>query len=158
MHGNRDFLIGKQFADQAKITLIDDPCVLEMPEKNILLMHGDLLCTGDKSYQYFRKFVRNRLVKQLYLALPLKLRQILAAKIRQKSRAKNARLKVIDVTQKGIKRYLNHDKILIHGHTHLKAIHRNPNVTRYVLGDWFKSGSYIQIDTKSNISLHDYDG
>ncbi len=153
MYGNRDFLIGKTFARKAKLELIPDPYVLNLEHKAILLMHGDLLCTDDKSYQIFRQFVRNKLIQKLYLALPRPLRQKIAQKIRGQSKHKNAQYKVIDVTEKGIQKYLNQYQTLIHGHTHMLNVHYEKGYTRYVLGDWFNSGSYIHIDTNENISL-----
>lgn len=153
MYGNRDFLIGKAFAQKAKVTLIDDPYLLQLTHKETVLMHGDLLCTDDTSYQVFRRFVRNRFIKKLYLSLPAKTRQQIAQKIRLKSKQKNEKYKIIDVSPKGIKQYLGDNKLLIHGHTHLFNIHHEKTYTRYVLGDWFNSGSYIHIDRDENIAL-----
>lgn len=153
MHGNRDFLIGKTFAQKSKVTLINDPYLLQLKHQDIVLMHGDLLCTDDKSYQIFRYIARNPLVKKLYLSLSAKTRQRIAQKIRAKSKQKNKKYKIIDVTPKGIKRYLDDNKLLIHGHTHLFNTHHEKNYTRYVLGDWFTTGSYIHIDHNENIKL-----
>ncbi|WP_116964071.1 UDP-2,3-diacylglucosamine diphosphatase [Fastidiosibacter lacustris] len=156
MSGNRDFLIGQRFAKRAKITLVSDPHVLVLSKITILLMHGDLLCTDDKSYQIFRKIVRNKLIQWLYLRLPLRLREKLAKGIRITSHKKNAKYKVIDVTEKGIQKYLGKHKTLIHGHTHLFNIHHQQNYIRYVLGDWFKNASYVHIDRHCNIHLLRY--
>lgn len=153
MHGNRDFLIGNIFEKTTKVILIKDPYLLKLRHKKILLMHGDLLCTNDKSYQIFRKFVRNTLIKKLYLSLPALTRQKIAQKIRLKSKQKNEKYKIIDVTSKGIQQYLGKKKLLIHGHTHLLDIHYEKTYTRYVLGDWFDSGSYIHINHDENIAL-----
>ncbi|WP_440617617.1 UDP-2,3-diacylglucosamine diphosphatase [Cysteiniphilum sp. 6C5] len=153
MHGNRDFLIGKTFVQKTQVILIDDPYLLQLKHKNIVLMHGDLLCTNDRSYQIFRCIVRNLLVKKLYLSLSAKTRQRIAQKIRAKSKQKNKKYKIIDVTSKGVKRYLGDNKLLIHGHTHLFNTHYETSYTRYVLGDWFNTGSYIHIDHDENIKL-----
>lgn len=153
MHGNRDFLIGESFVKSAKILLIDDPYLLQLKHKHILFMHGDLLCTNDKSYLLFRKFVRNTLIKKLYLLLPPHTRQKIAEKIRHQSQQKNKKYKIIDVTAKGIQKYLGKHKFLIHGHTHLINIHHEQSYMRYVLGDWFNSGSYIHINFNENIAL-----
>ncbi len=155
MHGNRDFLLGKEFAKLSQVTLIDDPYVLVRDERSFLLMHGDLLCTDDKSYQYFRKFVRNTLIQRFYLMLPLSLRRKLANKIRHQSQQKNARYKIIDVTEKGISQYISDYPILIHGHTHQQGVHHKSAYTRYVLGDWFHSGNYLKIDSDNSISVVD---
>src|SRR5690554_3190164 len=41
MHGNRDFLIGEDFCQQAGATLLADPSVVDFNGKKVLLMHGD---------------------------------------------------------------------------------------------------------------------
>lgn len=156
MHGNRDFLIGQKFAQLSGVTLIPDPFVLTGGQQEILLMHGDLLCTDDKSYQLFRKVVRNFFIKALYLSLPLKIRRKIAQIIRQQSQKKNIYLKIIDVTTKGINHYIKHYPVLIHGHTHLFNCHQSKNYIRYVLGDWYKSGSFIKIE-HNTISLEKYE-
>ena len=51
MHGNRDFLIGTKFASSSGFELLNDPTIEEMFGNNVLLMHGDLLCTEDHDYQ-----------------------------------------------------------------------------------------------------------
>ena len=60
MHGNRDFLIGPAFVSSSGMKLLTDPYAEEMFGKSVLLMHGDLLCTGDIDYQSFRKTSRDR--------------------------------------------------------------------------------------------------
>ena len=54
LHGNRDFLIGTKFASSSGFELLHDPTIEEMFGNNVLLMHGDLLCTEDLDYQAFR--------------------------------------------------------------------------------------------------------
>src|SRR5690606_3806937 len=43
--GNRDFLIGKAFADAAGLTLLPDPSIIEVANRRIVLTHGDAACT-----------------------------------------------------------------------------------------------------------------
>ena len=54
MHGNRDFLLGEDYARRAGMTILPDPAVVLLHGKPTLLMHGDLLCTDDVAYQRFR--------------------------------------------------------------------------------------------------------
>ena len=61
MHGNRDFLLGKVFCQQAGCHLLNDPCVVELNGEQVLLMHGDSLCTTDLAYMRLRKVLRNPL-------------------------------------------------------------------------------------------------
>ena len=72
MHGNRDFLIGEKFCEDTGITLLDDPCKLELFGKATLLMHGDLLCTKDVDYQEFRNASRDPQWRKEFLNKPNK--------------------------------------------------------------------------------------
>ncbi|MGB0503774.1 MAG: UDP-2,3-diacylglucosamine diphosphatase, partial [Thalassolituus sp.] len=45
MHGNRDFLMGEQFANQCGGTLLDEGTIITVGNDRALLMHGDSLCT-----------------------------------------------------------------------------------------------------------------
>ncbi|MCF6764798.1 UDP-2,3-diacylglucosamine diphosphatase [Thiotrichales bacterium 19S3-7] len=147
MHGNRDFLIGKTFAANSGIQLIQDPYYLHWQNQLIALMHGDLLCTDDQRYLRYRKVVQSRWFKWLFLHLPLALRNKMADKMRQKSKNRKRYEIEFDATDKGINRYAKDAQIIIHGHTHKLAIHKHHSKTRYVLGDWHKNQySYIQIN------------
>src|SRR5581483_1157822 len=59
MHGNRDFLIGDDFARASGCRLIPDPTVVDLYGTRTLLMHGDVLCTDDVDYLAFRKVARD---------------------------------------------------------------------------------------------------
>src|SRR5690554_5388042 len=63
MHGNRDFALGESFCKQAGCTLLKDPSIIAPFGQSILLMHGDLLCTQDISYQRMRRVLHNPLIK-----------------------------------------------------------------------------------------------
>ncbi len=128
MHGNRDFLIGERFCRETGATLLDDGTVVDLHGERVLLMHGDVLCTDDASYQRLRRIVRNPVV-QLDPAPP-------DARTATRPRAQTAR---------GQPRAHRHDRArdhgrecrprsaqafraagvrtLIHGHTHRPAVH-----------------------------------
>ncbi|HEX2583583.1 MAG TPA: UDP-2,3-diacylglucosamine diphosphatase, partial [Steroidobacteraceae bacterium] len=59
MHGNRDFLMGKKFEQRTGCKMIPDGTVINLYGEPVLLMHGDMLCTDDHSYQRLRRIVRN---------------------------------------------------------------------------------------------------
>lgn len=63
MVGNRDFMLGQNFAESVGAELLTDPVVHYFDETPVLLMHGDSLCTDDVSYQRYRKVVRNSLLQ-----------------------------------------------------------------------------------------------
>ena len=49
MHGNRDFLVGESFAKETGITILPDPYTLDINGQNVILSHGDFLCTETKT-------------------------------------------------------------------------------------------------------------
>lgn len=147
MHGNRDFLLGEQFAQSAGATLIPDPTVIDLFGEPTLVMHGDTLCTRDTDYLAFRKQVRSPAWQQQALSQPLPVRRVIAAQIREKSASMNS-LKaedIMDVTEEEVIRVMQEAgvKRLIHGHTHRPARHSltvdGKPAERIVLGDWHDS-------------------
>ncbi len=138
--GNRDFLLGTQFAVQSGARLIDEPYTLKLGNQHYLLLHGDSLCTDDKSYQRFKKIIRHPLPVWLILHLPKKMRIKLSNTLRKASQNAQAKKSnaILDVNQNTVDTLMQHypNHHLIHGHTHRQAIHKNPSYTRFVLGDW----------------------
>ena len=86
MHGNRDFLIGPEFASSSGMKLLNDPSTEEMFGNAVLLMHGDLLCIEDVDYQSFRKATRDPKWQEEFLSKPLKERKEIAKDLRDISK------------------------------------------------------------------------
>lgn len=154
MHGNRDFLIGKQFAKACGITLIKDPTVIELSGERILLMHGDSLCTLDRGHQFFRMISQNYFIKTLFLMIPLKLRKYIARLLRSKSTLRTQQLDsyTMDVTTESVLSMMKKNKVrkLIHGHTHQPATHQlqvdDQPGQRIVLASWHDGASWLTIN------------
>ena len=70
MHGNRDFLIGDDYAARCGGELISEPFALKVDGANWLLLHGDVLCTDDTGYMEFRRMVRNPVWQREFLSRP----------------------------------------------------------------------------------------
>ncbi len=151
IHGNRDFLLGQEFAKRAGITLLGDPCVIELYGERVVLSHGDLLCTLDEGYQKFRRITQLKWLRWLFLRLPLARRQAIARKMRGQSQMENAHKsqRIMDVTPAAVDEMLRQHgcQVMIHGHTHRPAIHHfqldGAPARRIVLGDWFEQGSVL---------------
>ncbi|ADU68330.1 UDP-2,3-diacylglucosamine diphosphatase [Pantoea sp. At-9b] len=154
IHGNRDFLLGQRFARASGMTLLPEEQVLTLYGKRLLIMHGDTLCTDDEGYQRFRAKVHQRWLQKLFLALPLRIRMRIAAKMRANSKQANQHksLSIMDVNQQAVIEAMARQQVhlLIHGHTHRPAIHdfvlQGENAQRVVLGAWHHQGSMIQVD------------
>ncbi len=78
MRGNRDFLLGPEFARKTGATLLADPCVIHLCGQPTLLMHGDLLCSDDLAYLAFRQQVRDPQWQENFLAQSLDQRRAFA--------------------------------------------------------------------------------
>ncbi len=75
MRGNRDFLLGDDYARRAGLTILPDPTVVMLYGKPTLLMHGDTLCTDDVAYQKFRAQTRDPEWQRQFLSQPLEARR-----------------------------------------------------------------------------------
>lgn len=151
LHGNRDFLIGEQFARDTGVTLLPETHLIDINGKKALIMHGDTLCTQDVEYLKFRAMVRNPAWQQQVLGLPLPQRRQMAADLRQKSKSMNAMKAedIMDVTPEEVEEVIRNTNVdlLIHGHTHRPARHAlsldGTAAERWVLGDWGDTGWYL---------------
>ena len=151
MVGNRDFMLGKAFADSSGMSLLQEPTLIEISQCKVLLMHGDSLCIDDISYQRYRLWSRNRFLQYCFLMLPATYRQRISDKIKQKSHNKKQYKSagIMDVNHNEVDRVMAKFRVdyLLHGHTHRPAIHDlGHEQYRIVLGDWEKQPSFIVFD------------
>ena len=159
MHGNRDFILGKRFANETGVQLLTDPSVQQIYGHKILLMHGDLLCIDDVKYQAFRRKAHDPKFQTRMLRLPLWIRRLIAAWARYKSKrhTSTTNLTIQDVNLNEVQRYMQqyHSNLLIHGHTHRPASHEltinGQTGKRIVLAAWHECGHFIRIDESGNI-------
>ena len=134
MHGNRDFLFGQRFATATGMTLLDDPCTIDLYGKKIILTHGDSLCTDDRAHQRFRHFTQNKNYQSWFLKLPLTLRKKIANTLRNKSKqqAQSKPAAIMDVTEQAVTDLFLEcqTKLMIHGHTHRMEYLPRPHLWR----------------------------
>lgn len=156
MHGNRDFLLGRQFCRKAQATLLPDPSVVTLNGERTLLMHGDSLCIDDIGYMKMRRWLRNPLSITILNNLPLSTRHRIGRKLRSESQNRT-RMKASEITdvnqQAGEAMMRRHDvRTLIHGHTHRPAVHAleidGKPAQRIVLGDWERKGWVLEVDER----------
>jgi UDP-2,3-diacylglucosamine hydrolase len=144
MAGNRDFLLGSEFAARARLHILDEPTLIQLGEQRTLLCHGDSLCTDDLAYQAFRAQVRNPAWQAQFLTQPLAVRKQIIAGVRMKSEtAKSEKdAAIMDVNGDTVAALLRQHgfPLLIHGHTHRPAVHQvevdGQRCERWVLADW----------------------
>lgn len=154
MHGNRDFVLGEDFARRAGMKLLGETCVLKLGKEQVGLVHGDTLCSDDVEYQKFRNMVRNPQWQQSMLARSLEERRAFASQARDASRSTmgGKPAEIMDVNQETVEETMLELGVstLIHGHTHRPAIHQfelaGRPARRIVLGDWYEQGSVLSWD------------
>ncbi|HUP94469.1 MAG TPA: UDP-2,3-diacylglucosamine diphosphatase [Burkholderiales bacterium] len=155
MHGNRDLLVGREFARRSGARLIEDPTLVDLHGTPTLLMHGDTLCTDDMEYQKFRAYARNEANQTRFLTQPLATRraEIEVLRARSESAKQGKASDIMDVNISAVEDALRREAYprLIHGHTHRPARHLHVvdghTCERWVLGDWYENGSYLRCDT-----------
>ena len=151
IHGNRDFLIGRDFCDRSGCRLLQDPVIAELDGERVLITHGDALCTDDHSYQELRSSVRTADWQRRFLALPFEVRDRFANKARAGSKAHIERTapQIQDVNPAAVELAFRTAYVhrIIHGHTHRPGIHNTvvdgQPAQRIVLGAWYEEGSYL---------------
>lgn len=164
MHGNRDFLVGSGLAERCHFELIDDPYKIRIQGQDVLLMHGDTLCTDDIEYQKFRHVVRSEQWQLDILSKSLQERIEIAKSFRDQSKKSTNEKEedIMDVNQQETDKTFIENNVdrIIHGHTHRPAIHHrvinDHDTTRVVLGDWFETGSYLRVNDDSEFRLQTF--
>jgi len=152
-HGNRDFLLGSEYAKRAGLQLLPETFVLDLYGTPTLLLHGDTLCTDDGEYQRFRRQVRTAQFRQEFLQMPPKHRMEMARQARDASKRHTGSMAatyIMDVNEMAVIDVCRGHRVtrMIHGHTHRPAFHRHDLgagvvCERLVLSDWDTAGSYL---------------
>lgn len=155
LHGNRDFLLGADFARRTGIEILAARQVVDLHGTPTLIEHGDLLCTDDVAYQRYRRRIRHpamlallgRLPRSWRMRMARRLRRISAQAIAEKSET------IMDVNEETVRQVMRSEGVyaMVHGHTHRPAVHRfkvdEMDAVRAVLGDWYEQGSWLVADS-----------
>jgi len=148
--GNRDFLFTG--ARGLEVALWPDLVRATWGGREVLLTHGDLLCTEDESYLRMRRVLRSPLVRFLARLVPYALTRRVAAGLRRVSRRavrKKARYQM-DLDYASARAWLEATgaEVLVAGHVHTGVSHRleGPGRARevHVLKDWEHGGSVVE--------------
>ena len=170
--GNRDFLIGEEFARTTGMTLLPDPYVADIGGQRVVLAHGDAQCTDDHAYMAFRAQVRQPDWQRQFLAMPLAQRKTIIDGMRTGSREaqRNKSCEIMDVNADAIASLFasSATTVMIHGHTHRPATHSDQNQkegekrVRHVLPDWDcdcnpPRGGWLAMNADGSIRRFKYD-
>ena len=150
--GNRDFLIGNDFAVATGASLLPELHLDTVSGIPTLLLHGDTLCSDDVAYQNYRRQVRDPAFIENFLRRSLIERKTYIENLRERSesekRVKN--MAIMDVNDDAVRAAFRAAGVtrMIHGHTHRLATHRytidGKACERWVLGDWGITGNFLE--------------
>ena len=154
MHGNRDFLLGREAETACGLTPLNDPTLLDIFNTRYLLSHGDALCLADTEYLAFRGQVRSAAWQAAFLGQPLAERLAITRALRTQSEAKKAASGAdpanwADVDAAAARQWLRaaNATTLIHGHTHRAQDHDlGDGLSRVVLSDWDASAQPVRAE------------
>ncbi|MBF0219277.1 MAG: UDP-2,3-diacylglucosamine diphosphatase [Gammaproteobacteria bacterium] len=151
-HGNRDFLLGTQFARTSGCQLLEEATEIQLGDRPTLLLHGDTLCSDDHDYQQLRQQLRDPKWIAQFLAQSVSSRLEQGERLRAASYAAFlAKNSVMDeVNAATVSDIMTRYQVttLIHGHTHRQQHHQltlanQQSADRYVLGDWHEAGATL---------------
>lgn len=150
--GNRDFLVGKKFAQETGCKILPQNTVIPLYGDKVVLLHGDGLCTHDLKHMKFRRLTQNPFIRSLFLALPLSIRKKIGLKMRATSRKHHSSVsnELLQVNEMEVSKLLEENQVnyMIHGHIHEpKIFHytiKNQPAERIVLGSWEQQGCALK--------------
>jgi len=165
LHGNRDFLLDEGFEDRSGATVhrrgligrVDRSRTGDPPER-IVLLHGDELCTRDKSYQRLKTVLRSRPVSGLAARLPLPIATFLARSLRRTSvrvlEKKPPDTKLLQESSCRWYAFTYHAGILACGHAHAFSETRLPTGPRWIVLDAFGGDrDVLEIDANGSVRV-----
>jgi len=156
LFGNRDFLMRRAFWQATGIKPLKEPALIHCYGLEILLVHGDSLCTDDVEFQKMRRILRHPWVTWSFLhLLPKSKRLATGNKMRAQSKQYNQNKpeNIMDINQTSLENLMQHYpncQQIIHGHTHRPAHHSftlNGQLKhRWVLGDWRPDAQILKLN------------
>ena len=154
--GNHDFLIGQDYLKRTHMHRLSDPTVIDVFGENVLVTHGDLLCSDDIGYQRFRQVIQHTITKRCFLKLPLAWRKRVAKQLQRNSRSQTAKKSSaqMDVCEATLEKWAqtHQVKTVVHGHTHKPGKHLHKGIQRYVLGAWHDAPNALSINADHQVT------
>ena len=152
-HGNRDFLLGPDYAQRACMEIGPEELQVDLPVGPALFLHGDTLCTADVDYLRFRALVRDPSWQRQFLSRTLTERVEEAQRLRAMSEnaGRTKANEITDVHPDAVADALRRHglSLLVHGHTHRPAIHTlevdSRPCLRCVLPAWDRLPGYLEL-------------
>ena len=149
LNGNHDFWLGPFLSQELGIRTVNGPLELELQGRRIWLHHGDGLVGGDLGYKVLKRVLRNPASIALYRWIHPDIGIPLAHWASRWSRH-SRELRPFDgerlFREIATQRLANGFDCVMVGHFHHVYERREGDRAFFVLGDWFESFSYVELD------------
>ena len=151
VEGNHDFNLGAFFTHTLQCTVIPDQQIVSLGDQKIFVCHGDLANSEAKAYLLLRTFWRSRFLKFLSKIVPpdsaWRLGNFLCDLSRKKKRTQHDPSPlVIPYAQKSLATGADS---FVCGHFHYPLQTTIEAGQVFVLGDWVKQFSYLELIDKN---------
>lgn len=152
--GNHDIWAYSYFQNEIGMTLLEQPCVVEIEGKKFCLGHGDGLGKTSWGFTLIRWGFRNRFLQTLFSSIHPRWAFLLGYNWSKHSRLANGGKsdnKIEDIKSFPIVEYASSFSedvdCFVFGHYHTPTqVELSPAKTLFILGDWFHGCEYLQFD------------
>jgi UDP-2,3-diacylglucosamine hydrolase len=158
--GNHDFWAGPYLAETFGIRAFDAPATLAIDGRNVALMHGDGLASGDAGYKALKGMLRNRWTMAAYRALHPDFGIPFALWVSRVSRHSRDESRVDRewlFRQLALPRFAEGADAAITGHYHHPTHFRREGKDFLVLGDWVAHSTFASLEG-GRFTLWSWDG
>jgi UDP-2,3-diacylglucosamine hydrolase len=145
--GNRDFAFGRFLKEEVGAQVCRDVEDISLGGRRVLLTHGDLLCTRDRSYQRWRWFLRSPVARAAFDLVPTFLCGALCRQLVRTTRRHAQRKEMdlfADVLDSATEYVRQGYDVVVCGHLH-RALHR-PILVEGRAGDLYTLSSWMEGD------------
>jgi UDP-2,3-diacylglucosamine hydrolase len=160
MAGNHDFWLGPFLSGELGLSTTDGPLTVEHQGRRVWLHHGDGIVAGDLGYKVLRRVLRHPLSIGLYRWLHPDVGIPLAHWASHTSRRSRVQLPLPAdrlYERLAVPRFREgYDAVMI-GHYHRAYQRRDGRHVFFVLGDWFRTFSWVEL-ADGEFTLHRLDG
>ena len=155
--GNRDFMLGEQFASDIGGTLLPDQTILTSPDNPRWCSTATPCARTMWTTNSLEQLVHSPDWQAEMMAKSLDERRELARQLRSMSidAASNKPEDIMDVNQDAVSAAMRdaNVSVMVHGHTHRPDRHQCDTGERIVLGDWTAQAGWLLRERDSELSL-----
>ena len=163
--GNHDMWMFDYLTKEIGAVLHEEPTVMDLCGKRLLVGHGDGLGHTDRGFDFVRFFFRSHFCHRLFKMLPSALTFGIAHRWSDSNKRKHARrdlLHYLGDDREGIVIYIKqrlqkeHFDYCIFGHRHTPLVKVFGDTTYVNTGDWFHNRNYAVLHPDGTLQLLDY--